>query len=207
MIDYINDNHDLAVWLDMRNRARQYDFMETAFLLWQHQERPHVSLKFIQELNFYAAHLLTDTPGTFRSQSERNVDITNTPHTPPKWQVVDGLMDEFLIRLHRTIKAGSPLESAAYALWRLNWIHPFVQGNGRTSRALCYFILCQMYDLWLPGSPILPELIKQNRDEYCDLLRAADAQISTQGETDLEPLQDYLGRLLHTQLASTDSES
>jgi hypothetical protein len=32
-----------------------------------------------------------------------------------------------------------PTELAAYGLWRLNWIHPFVEGNGRTARAVCYF--------------------------------------------------------------------
>ncbi|MEX1365172.1 MAG: Fic family protein [Nannocystaceae bacterium] len=26
-----------------------------------------------------------------------------------------------------------------YTLWRLNWIHPFVEGNGRTARAACYY--------------------------------------------------------------------
>jgi len=32
----------------------------------------------------------------------------------------------------------SPLHLAAYTLWRMNWIHPFVDGNGRTSRAVSY---------------------------------------------------------------------
>jgi Fic family protein len=33
------------------------------------------------------------------------------------------------------------LHLAAYVMWRLNWIHPFTDGNGRTSRISSYVIL------------------------------------------------------------------
>ncbi|MBL8221394.1 MAG: Fic family protein, partial [Bryobacterales bacterium] len=27
-------------------------------------------------------------------------------------------------------------------MWRLNWIHPFFGGNGRTARSASYLVLC-----------------------------------------------------------------
>jgi Fic family protein len=45
----------------------------------------------------------------------------------------------------------SPLERAGYALWRFNWVHPFRGGNGRTSRAVAYLIVCMAEQMMLPG--------------------------------------------------------
>jgi hypothetical protein len=53
----------------------------------------------------------------------------------------------------------------------------------------------------LRGSTILPELIRQNRDEYVVLLREADAA-AAQGQLSLDGLHAFLGRLLEQQLAS-----
>ena len=46
---------------------------------------------------------------------------------------------------------------AAYVMWRLNWIHPFVDGNGRTSSAASYFVLCMRAGNVLPGKKTIPE--------------------------------------------------
>ena len=48
-----------------------------------------------------------------------------------------------------------PLFVAAYVLWRICWIHPFDDGNGRTARAASYFVLCQR--LWLEPSRAIPQ--------------------------------------------------
>ncbi|MDY6859259.1 MAG: hypothetical protein SWN98_07955, partial [Pseudomonadota bacterium] len=96
MLSYIPDDAPLAQWATQRNLARQYDFMNTAFSIWKQQGEPRLSLEFLKELNFYAAHLLSPHPGQFRNEFKKDVDITNTPHTPPKWQEVEGLMADFL---------------------------------------------------------------------------------------------------------------
>ena len=55
----------------------------------------------------------------------------------------------------------------AYALWRLNWIHPFINGNGRTARALCHYIICLKLEGFPPkGQKPGPILIRENRAEY-----------------------------------------
>lgn len=201
MLKHLEDEHPLANWLKQRNLARQYDFMNSSFLLWQQQERPKVSLTFLTELNFYGVHHLTARPGVFRSKSQVDVDIVGTPHIPPKWDEVESLLAQFLSTLHEMFEPGAPLEAAAYALWRLNWVHPFEQGNGRTSRALCYFLICQGYDLWFPGSRLLPELIKATNDEYNGLLAQTDSSLAA-GRLNLNPIQEYLARLMDEQIES-----
>ena len=80
-------------------------------------------------------------------------------------------------------------------LWRITHIHPFVNGNGRTARAVCYFILCVKAGIWLPGNTILPEQLRREpiRTEYVAALREAD---SGQGQS----LVMLIHRLLTEQL-------
>ena len=199
MLKFLTDEDPMEPWAGQRNTARQYDFMNSSFVLWQAQGRPLISLQYLCELNYYAVHLLSPAPGILRYKAQINVDI----NVPPKWEEVESLMANFLSTVQKmfTDEEG-PITVAAYALWRLNWIHPFAQGNGRTSRALCYFLLCQKYDVWLPGAPILPELVRQNRGEYYELLADADKNSNDAGFTDLSGIESYLERLLIEQLNS-----
>ena len=47
----------------------------------------------------------------------------------------------------------SAIHLAAYLLWRMNWIHPFADGNGRTARVVSYVVLSVKLDSLLPGAP------------------------------------------------------
>jgi Fic family protein len=78
------------------------------------------------------------------------------------------------------------IECAAYALWRINWIHPFRGGNGRTSRMVAYLIICMALGHMLPGTPSIPFQIYEQRDEYLDSLRAVDASARALRESDDE---------------------
>jgi Fic family protein len=91
----------------------------------------------------------------------------------------------------------------AYALWRLNWIHPFVEGNGRTARAACYYLICMKQGRLLGGKKIVPERIRENRRPYYDALKAAD-QAWEQGDFNVSQLADYLSGLLKAQLTDRD---
>ena len=52
-----------------------------------------------------------------------------------------------------------PIHLAAYTMWRVNWIHPFAGGNGRTSRAVSNLVLCARLGYRLPGTLTVPEQI------------------------------------------------
>lgn len=92
-----------------------------------------------------------------------------------------------------------PTELAAFALWRLNWVHPFIEGNGRTARAACYYLMCLRYGDLIPGKKIVPERIRENRKPYYDALKSADVAWSA-GHFDQSELDRYLQGLLVSQL-------
>src|SRR3546814_5673929 len=69
-------------------------------------------------------------------------DLYVGDHKPPHFNDVDDWMDRFVSTVQENWYVWTPTELAAFGLWRLNWIHPFIEGNGRTARAACYFLLC-----------------------------------------------------------------
>ena len=68
----------------------------------------------------------------------------------------------------------SALHLAAYVLWRLNWIHPFADGNGRTARTVSYVVLSIKLDGLLPGAPTIPDQIADDKQPYYLALEAAE---------------------------------
>jgi Fic family protein len=122
-------------------------------------------------------------------------------HVPPHFKEVPNLMDRFFSVVHENWEIlDHPTMLPAYALWRLNWIHPFVEGNGRTSRAACYYLLCLKQGKLLPGKKIVPERIREDRKHYYEALRAADIAWE-QGQFDVSELAAYLSGLLKLQLS------
>lgn len=110
-------------------------------------------------------------------------------------------MDDFVNIVNRRWEKGDPVWLAAYVLWRLNHVHPFINGNGRTARAAGYFVLCVKVGGWLGGDVILPELLRRERPEYIKALKQVDETESGGGEKiDLAPLQNLMWRLLKEQI-------
>lgn len=81
----------------------------------------------------------------------------------------------------------------------MNWIHPFIEGNGRTARAACYYLLCVRTGSLLPGRKILPERIRESRGGYETALKAAD-EAWEKGDLDFTAMEDYLAALVDAQL-------
>jgi fido (protein-threonine AMPylation protein) len=116
-------------------------------------------------------------------------------------------MDDFVNLVNRNWETTDAVVLATYVLWRLNNIHhppihPFINGNGRTARAACYYVLCLKLGGWPEGEVILPELIKRDRDEYCVALQTAHDAFAKTGEPDLGHLHAIVSRLLQEQIAS-----
>jgi Fic family protein len=120
-------------------------------------------------------------------------------HIPPHFKDVPDLMDQFISFIHENWYGLTSTELAAYGLWRLNWIHPFIEGNGRTARATCYYLMCAREGRLLPGRKIVPERIRENRDPYYEALRAAD-RAWDDGHFNLKEMDNYLAGLLAAQL-------
>lgn len=84
-------------------------------------------------------------------------------------------------------------------MWRLNWIHPFSDGNGRTSRITSYVVLSINIGCLLPGVTTIPDQIVENRGPYFKALEAAD-KAWVAGRIDVSQMEELLERLLATQL-------
>ena len=103
-------------------------------------------------LNYAAVSNISQFGGRYR---EKPIYVAN--HILPDFRVVLALMDRFSSVVHENWEiVDHPTVLPAYALWRLNWIHPFVEGNWRTARAACYYLLCLKQKRLLPGSKIGP---------------------------------------------------
>ena len=113
-------------------------------------------------------------------------------YEPPEWKAVPGLIDE-LCEYVNVNWAKTPIHLAAYLLWRLNWIHPFGEGNGRTARAVAYVVFCIKNGLMIPGIKTLPERIAEDRSDYYQALATAD-------KGDLEPMENLVSDLFTEEL-------
>lgn len=190
-----NEAHPSYQKLEVSNGVRHYDFLKSIVDAAVETERPFLSQTVLKALNFHAIACLHPNAGMYRPCPIR---VGEKEDFPAHWQLPD-LMDDFVNLVNRKWTETHPVLMAAFVLWKLNRIHPFINGNGRTARAACLFILCVSSGGWLPYSPILPQKIRENRDEYVKILQTVDASDEA-GALNLQPLIDFLQRLIKEQI-------
>lgn len=189
------EDHPVYQKLMIENGNRHYDFLRSIVVASLEMGRPFLSQQILKALNFHAIVCLHAHAGEYRP-----CEVTVGTHQPPAFFQVIPLMDDFVNELNRGWERSDPVVLATYALWRLNYIHPFVNGNGRTARAAAYYILCISAGKWLEGETILPELLRGNRSDYVEALRKADQSFEAAGQPDLEDLHRMVSTLLAQQL-------
>src|SRR5579872_800300 len=192
-----NTQPDLFRFVTDSNLLRQYDLVKTMVEIGIKTLNFRVDHNTIQQLNAYAVLFLCDTAGSYRTGS---VGIRGSQHQPPAGPTVPGHMADLLKYLDTNWTAKDGIHLAAYALWRLCWIHPFVEGNGRAARATSYLILCVKNGMWLPGSNTIPKQIRDNRPAYIAALAAADGPWKN-GILDVSAVETLLTQLLTIQLS------
>jgi len=193
------DNPALFAKIQEQNLLRQYDLLSNCIEIGLEKGIEAFDKYTLWCLNYAAVSNIAQFGGRYRKEP---IYVGN--HIPPHFKDVPDEMDRFFSVVHEnwTIMT-HPTTLAAYALWRLNWIHPFVEGNGRTARAACYYLMC-MRRLLLPGQKIVPERIREDREPYYAALRSAD-QAWAEGHFDVSELADYLSNLLKAQLTQAIS--
>ena len=151
-------SQDDKVFFDLmqeKNLLRQYDYLLNCIDIGLAQG-PHAFDKyFLWSLNHIAVANISQFGGRFRSEP-----IYVGKHVPPHYKDVPELVDRFISFVQENWFVLTPTMLAAYGLWRLNWIHPFIEGNGRTARAACYYLLCARGGALLGGKKIVPERIR-----------------------------------------------
>lgn len=180
------------------NGDRQIRFLQSAVIAAIESDHKFLSDTLLKALNFHAIACLHVNAGQYRPCKVYVGDY----EPPPEFQV-PGLMENFINNVNRRWEEADPLVLASFILWRLNHIHPFINGNGRTARAAAYFALCVKLGGWLRGTPILPARLKTNNPEYIAAIKAADASL-TAGQLDLSALHALISRLLEEQINSAE---
>lgn len=181
--------------LEARNGLLQFDEVERLASEGIKKATFRLRPSTLQSLQRLAIHEIYSCAGNFRTGGVR---IHGTTHQPPPPEEVPQLVEEMCDYINENwVK--SAVHLSAYAMWRLNWIHPFSGGNGRTSRALSYLVLCVRAGVWFPGTNSIPAQITDNREPYYRALDAADAAWMG-GTVDVSVMEALLTSMLAKQL-------
>ncbi len=184
---------------EAQNGLRQFDEVIEQTNYWLQPERPfRLRPSAILSLHRRALEGISSFAGVFRPGG---IEIKGSKHRPPGAHLVPELVEELCDYVNEHWAKVPPLHLAGYTLWRMNWIHPFVDGNGRTSRAVSYLVLCVRLGYVLPGTTTIPEQISKNKDPYYKALEAADTA-NAAGRVDLAEMEKLLESLLAVQLVS-----
>ena len=131
--------------------------------------------------------IANDNAGKYRNE---NVKIKGATHLPPDYLIVPELMENLVLNYENWDKY-HPIIKAALLHGELVKIHPFVDGNGRTSRLVM--------NLSLMNSGYLPVIVKKDkRLEYYNALDKAHTTgdytdfVKLVNELEIEMLNKYL---------------
>lgn len=144
------DHPELFRRIQEQNLLRQYDLLTNCIEIGLEKGVEDFDKYTLWSLNHAAVANIAQFGGRYRQEP-----IYVSDHIPPHFRDVPEHMDRFFSVVHEnwTIME-HPTLLPAYALWRLNWIHPFVEGNGRTARAACYYLICMRHGELLPGKKL-----------------------------------------------------
>lgn len=185
------------VELESRNAVLQFDRVRHLAVQSIASEQFLLTEGIILDLHEHATRGIYSDAGQLR---DAPVYIQGTQHVPPPHrevllylrEMVDYVNDNW----HRT-----PLHLCSYLMWRCNWIHPFFDGNGRTTRAISYLVFVARLGYEPGGSPTWVDMIAADKFPYYDALDAADESLN--GKTfDVSAMEALVSRLLAKQLMS-----
>lgn len=149
--------------------------------------------------------------GKYRDSNDINViDVTDGEiiHTPPNFEHVPQLMEELFLFFNKndTDKFIHPIVKGCIIHFMIGFIHPFVDGNGRTARALFYWYLLKN-GYWLTEYLSISRLIVKSKAQYAqayiyseidenDVTYFIDYKIKTM-QLAFDELRKYIERKIH----------
>lgn len=147
--ELITDPQARAV-AEARNGFRQYDAaigaIQGALERGSFKLRPSLILGLQRE----ALAGISSYAGNYRPGG---VAIEGSKHEPVGAHLVPELVEDMCDYVNDHWNESTPIHLASYLMWRLNWIHPFADGNGRTSRIIsmsCFPFVQVRFCLALP---------------------------------------------------------
>ncbi|MCB9033875.1 MAG: Fic family protein [Chitinophagales bacterium] len=108
--------------------------------------------------------------GTYRDSNEINVvDVIDGEimYTPPSFEYIDNLMNDLFefFNTNNSTNFIHPIIKGSIIHFMIGFIHPFVDGNGRTARALFYWYLLKN-GYWLTEYLSISRLIVKSKTQY-----------------------------------------
>ena len=142
-----------------------YDALEFLYESIEHKTQQTISEVFIRTLHqLVVRETEREDAGSYRSV---NVLITGSDHNPPDVSEIPITMRDLMRWTINNQKKVHPIELAAVLHHKLVYIHPFVDGNGRTARLVMNLILMHH------GYPLVV-ILKNDRKKYYRVLSQAD---------------------------------
>jgi Fic family protein len=158
-----------------------------------------ITPEMVLDLHRAATLYLIHEPGRYRTEG---VWIKDSPHEPAPFWDVPRLMNDYFAYLNEQWRNSTPGHLAAYAMWRLYWIHPFEDGNTRISRSMAYLVFCIKYGMWLQGTNTILKQMKRNPLPSKVAIRDANDRYARDKTFDVFLLEKYLEGALIRQLRS-----
>jgi len=122
--------------------------------------------------------------GVKTAYRERATEINGEEHAPPSSSSVPALVAAFSQQTAALLAGGADtFTAAAFCLWWVAHVHPFLDGNGRTARGLCFALLSAAKLSPDGKSESIHDFFREQRtrDEYIQGLRDANKALGTCG--------------------------
>lgn len=147
--------------LEVQNAIKVYEQL--------HQFNPN-QLKDLEKAHSVLMNGLVNNAGKLRTTNVGIVKGSQVAHVAPSGTMVNGLMNDLFAYLKKD-KDLTLIKSCVFH-YEFEFIHPFVDGNGRMGRLWQTLILMQQYPVfeYLP----IESLIKQRQEEYYSKLSESD---------------------------------
>lgn len=158
----------------------------------------------ILDLNQKALDGIHPLAGTYRNSV---VTIGHSNHVPPRHVEVPDHITQMCEYVNGKWDEQGAIQLAAFVLWRLNWIHPFADGNGRTARVVSYVVLNVKLNALLPGTPTIPDQIAADKTPYYAALEVADELWKRENMLALGHMEGMLSAMLAQQLLNATQEA
>ena len=146
--------------LEARNHPAAIQYMESLA-----KSRTPITEEDVKHLHRILVDRILESPGDYRTGM---VAVPGANFTPVRSSEIPVRLGDLLIMLERNPMEYVPVELASRFTHKFLVIHPFHDGNGRTSRLLLNLILMRS------GYPILTNISYRERRRYIDALGEAD---------------------------------
>jgi Fic family protein len=184
--------------LEALNGLKQFDFViEKIAEFTRAGSRFKLRPSLVAAIQAEALAGLSASAGQWRNVS---IHIEGSGHKPPPHREVASLVEDLCDYVNDNWSVKTPIHLASYIMWRLNWIHPFEDGNGRTSRAVSYLVLATKLGYVLPGTKTIPDQISSSKNSYYEALEKADDACEN-GQINVSALETLISSALAAQLA------